>query len=138
MITITYPNITIKYESCNNYFGWEKRKTILRQAKTDKHECRNICMLLLCCGTRASLLSSQEGLYCGFSTRSNSCEFLASEGVILESDHLSWYNESLFFLEVSTKSRSASKFGYAMVYTIYICVLCITICNGELKSTPLI
>ena len=46
--------------------------------------CTWFCTLLLHFGTRAYLFSLEEGLYYGFSTRHNCCEFLASYSVIIQ------------------------------------------------------
>ena len=48
--------------------------------------CIWFCMLLLHFGTRAYLFSPEEGLYYIFSTENSCCMFLASYGVILQSD----------------------------------------------------
>ena len=48
-------------ETCNNCFGLKKCSRILCQAKTGKHECRNIiATLLFYFGTRAYLFSPDE------------------------------------------------------------------------------
>ena len=49
------------------------------------------CTLLLYCGTRSYLLSPDEESYDVFSARNNCCEFLASDGVILQSDDQSYH-----------------------------------------------
>ena len=66
-------------ETRNNCFGSKKHSTTLFQAKTGKHECRNVT------ATRAYLLPPEEGSCYVFSTRNNCCEFLASDGVIFQS-----------------------------------------------------
>ena len=73
-------------ETRNNCFGSKKRSTTLLQAKTVKHECRNVTATLqLHFGTRAYLFSPHEGSCYIFSTRNNCCEFLASYGVFIQS-----------------------------------------------------
>ena len=73
-------------ETRNNCFKSKKRSTTLHQAKTGKHECRNVtATLLLHFGTRAYLFSPDEGSCYVFSTRNNYCEFLAFYGVTFQS-----------------------------------------------------
>ena len=97
-------------ETRNNCFGSKICSTTLRQAKTDKHECRNItaiwnitttvfrhlCLpvfawrrvvlrLLLHFGTRAFLFLPDEGSCYIFSTRNNCCQFLAPYCVNIQS-----------------------------------------------------
>ena len=72
-------------ETHNNCFGSKKRRTILRLAKTGKHECRNVTATLTAIITRAYLFSPDQGLCYVFSTRNNCCELFASYGVIFQS-----------------------------------------------------
>ena len=55
-------------ETRSNCFGSKKRSTTLLQAKTGKHECRNVTaiMLLLHFGTRAYLFLPDEGVVLHF------------------------------------------------------------------------
>ena len=53
----------------------------LLQAITGKHECWKVTAM---CGTRAYLLSTEEGSCYIFSTQNNCCEFLASNGIIFK------------------------------------------------------
>ena len=72
-----------KQETRNNCFGLKKRSTTLLQAKTGKHECRNITgTLLLYFSTRAYLFSPEQGSCYTFLTRNNCCKFLTSYVII--------------------------------------------------------
>ena len=74
----------------------KKRKEMEEQ--TDKP------MLLLYCGTtRTYLFSPDEGSCYVFSTRNNHCEILASDGVILQSDHQS--NKPKLYKRFQTKLK---------------------------------
>ena len=83
-------------ETRNNCFGSKKRCTSLRQAKSDNHECQNLTenvfsTLALYFSTRAYLFSPEEGSCYVFSYWNNCCEFLATYGVIFQSDIQSYF-----------------------------------------------
>ena len=71
-------------ETNNNCFGSKICSTTLCQGKTGKHECRNITVTYYF-GTRAYLISPEEGSCYVFSIQNNCCEFFASYSVIIQS-----------------------------------------------------
>ena len=69
----------------NNCLGSRKHNMTFCQAETDKHECLNTALLLHCC-TLTYLFRPDEEYVSFYLTRNNCCEFLACNGVILQSD----------------------------------------------------
>ena len=93
-------------ETRNNCFRSKKRSTTLLQAKTGKHEFRNVVaeMHKYVAVTFRHSCSPEESCDV-FSTRNNFCEFLASYGVTIQSVIQSFnftYARDMLFLKNST------------------------------------
>ena len=96
-------------ETHNNCFGSKKCSTTLCQAKINKHECRNVAAMYVCCCYISALVLTYFRLIKSraifFLTRNNCCEFLASYFQVLFSKWFSTthtdgisHSENLFAL----------------------------------------
>ena len=92
-------------ETRNSCFGSKKHSTTLLQAKTGKHECRNVTATYF--GTHAYLFSPDEGSCYVFSTRAT---FFRPETIFVSFSHL-----IVIFFKVLLNHSSKRQFWCSIV-----------------------